>query len=179
MADTYQQLRARWKPEPVRLLLIGESVPDPHGAEMRFFYAPTLTAHDNLFRGVILGLYGRGPGRAGDPKRPWLEALRADGVYLIDLVPFPVNALSSRERRQALRGHAANCIAEAAAFRPQAIAVCHGPTFQALRRGLVEAGLPLIHQQPLPFPLGNWREQFAGGLRAAAEHAGLQFHPPA
>lgn len=178
MADSYQQLREQWKPDPVRLLLVGESAPDPGKAELRFFYAPTLTAHDNLFRGVTLALYGRSPGRAGDPKRPWLEALRADGVYLIDLVPFPVNALSARERRQALRDHADACAAEAAGLQPEAIAICHGPTFAALRPALMQAGLPLIHEQPLPFPLGNWREQFAAGLRAATEQAGLHFHPP-
>jgi hypothetical protein len=178
VADTYAQLRERWKPNRRQLLLIGESAPDPSGADLRFFYAPTLTGHDNLFRGVILSLYGQSPGHAGDPKRPWLEALREDGVYLIDLVPFPVNALSSRERKRALRDHAEERVAEAAALEPQAIAICHGPTFNALRPGLLEAGLPLIHQQPLPFPLGNWREQFASGLRAAVEDAGLRFHPP-
>lgn len=52
----------------MRLLLIGESAPDPGSADLRFLYAPTLTAHGNLFRGVILALYGRSPGRAGDPK---------------------------------------------------------------------------------------------------------------
>jgi hypothetical protein len=178
MADTYRQLRERWKPEPVRLLLIAESAPDPGAAELRFFYAPTLTAHDNLFRGVILALDGRSPGRAGDLKRPWLQALRDDGVYLIDLVPFPVNSLASRDRKRALRDHAEECVAEAAACDPQAIAVCHGPTFDALRPALLDARLPLIHEQPLPFPLGNWREQFASGLRAAAARAGLRFHPP-
>ena len=176
--DTYQQLRAQWKPDQVRLLLIGESAPDPGAQTLRFFYAPSLTAHDNLFRGLVHALYGRSPGRAGDPKRPWLEALRDDGVYLIDLVPFPVNALLARERKQALRAHAESCIAEAVSLEPQAIAVCHGPTFNALRLGMPEAGLPLIHQQPLPFPLGNWREQFASGLHAAAARAELQFHPP-
>ena len=40
---------------------------------MRFFYARTLTAHNNLFRVVVLALYGCLPGSAGDPKGPWLE----------------------------------------------------------------------------------------------------------
>lgn len=176
--DTYEQLRAQWKPDQLGLLLIGESAPDPGAQVLRFFYAPTLTAHDNLFRGVVLALYGRSPGRAGDPKRPWLEALRDDGVYLIDLVPFPVNALSARERKRARRAYAESCIAEAVGLEPRAIAVCHGPTFNALRPGLLEARLPLIHQQPLPFPLGNWREQFAAGLRAAASAADLRFSEP-
>lgn len=176
--DSYQKLRAQWKPELVRLLLIGESAPDPGAQTLRFFYAPTLTAHDNLFRGVVLALYGRSPGRADDPKRPWLEALRDDGVYLINLVPFPVNALSARERKQALRDHAEQCVAAAAALQPQAVAVCHGPSFQALRPGLERAALPLLHEDPLPFPLGNWREQFAVGLCAAASTAGQRFSQP-
>lgn len=112
----YQQLRTRWKPCKVRLLLIGESAPDPGQAEMRFFYAPTLSAHDNLYRGVVLALYGRGPGSAGDPKQPWLERLQADGVFLIDLLPFPVNGLGSGERRAARRAHVSACVAETVAI---------------------------------------------------------------
>jgi hypothetical protein len=34
----------------------------------------------------------RGAGR--DLKTPWLDRLKADGVFLIDLVPYPVNKLS-------------------------------------------------------------------------------------
>jgi len=177
MADAYERLRRRWKPDRVRLLLIGESAPDPRRAEIRFFYAPTLTAHDNLFRGVILALYGRSPGHAGDPKRPWLEALRRDGVYLIDLVPFPVNGLRSGARARARREHVDSCVLEAVSLEPQAVAVCHGPSFRALRPALSRGGVPVIHEEPLPFPLGNWREQFAAGLRAAADLAGMRFAP--
>lgn len=104
----YAELRAKYRPPRVRLLLIGESAPDPRDAERRFFYAPTLAAADNLFRGVVEGLYGhRFPrGSAGCSKTAWLDRLREDGVFLIDLVPFPVNGLETRERAHARRDHA-------------------------------------------------------------------------
>jgi hypothetical protein len=80
----YAELRERYRPEHVKLLLIGESAPDPGAAERRFFYAPTLTSADNLFRGVVLALYDHRfpPGSAGssvprarDPTdRPQLNA---------------------------------------------------------------------------------------------------------
>jgi hypothetical protein len=55
-------------------LLIGESAPDARATERRFFYAPTLTAADNLFRGVVAALYEPiPPGRSGGQKAPWLN----------------------------------------------------------------------------------------------------------
>lgn len=80
------------RPERVRVLLVGESAPDPGAAERRFFYAPVLDRRDNLFRGVVQAFYGRSPGSAGDLKGPWLDLLQEDGVFLIDLVPFPVKS---------------------------------------------------------------------------------------
>jgi hypothetical protein len=84
-------LRDAWEPDSVRVLLVGESAPDPGNAQRRFFYAPTLTRADNLFRAVVKPFYGQWPGRAGEAKAPWLERLRDDGVFLVDLVRFPVN----------------------------------------------------------------------------------------
>lgn len=53
----YADLRRAWRPEAVRLLLVAESAPDPKSATRRFFYAPQLSQHDNLFRGVVEALY--------------------------------------------------------------------------------------------------------------------------
>jgi hypothetical protein len=107
-ATWYESLRRSYRPDEVILLLIAESAPDPAGGDVRFFYAPTLAAADNLFRGVILALYGhRSPrGSAGTSKVEWLERLQSDGVFLIDVVPYPVNKLGKAARSQALRDHA-------------------------------------------------------------------------
>lgn len=176
----YSELRAAWKPESVRLLLIGESAPASSAEQRRFFYAPELTQHDNLFRGVVAALYGPIPGgMTGTPKKPWLERLKADGVFLVDLVPYPCNQLSSNQRearrlrKLAHREHAANCVAAAAALEPAAIIVCHAPSFRALAPLMHETEMPLLHEEPIPFPLGNTRRQFCAGVgKALAEYPG-------
>jgi len=76
----YEQLRQQHRPVTVRVLLIGESAPDPGANEHRFFYAPRLDRRDNLFRGVVAVFYNAKPGVAGDAKKPWLDKLVADGV---------------------------------------------------------------------------------------------------
>lgn len=164
----YEELRDRWRPERVRLLLVGESAPDPEADERRFFYAPVLDRRDNLYRGVIEALYGERPGSAGDPKEPWLTRLRDDGVYLIDLVPFPVDKPQTKaHRRRAHRDHAEDCVAMAATLDPRGVIVCHTATFEATAPLFHAAGLPLLHEEPLPFPLYKGKAKFIEGARAA------------
>lgn len=169
----YEQLRERYRPERVELLLVGESAPDARGGERRFFYAPTLAAADNLFRGVVEALYDhRFPrGSAGISKQGWLDRLRDDGVFLIDLVPFPVNSLRSADRAKAHRTHAADAAALAVTLAPAGIVVCHPPTFRALAPLLREQRLPLLHEDAIPFPLGNKRAEFVARFKAAATSA--------
>lgn len=171
----YAELREAHRPESVRVLLVGELAPDPGTDERRFFYAPVLDRRDNLYRGVVEAFYDSSPGSAGDPKAPWLDRLKADGVFLIDLVPFPVNALSPdkaearRLRANARRDHVDSCVEHARRLDPKGVIVCHGPSFNVLAAPMRAARLPLLHEQPIPFPLGNWRARFAAEVRAALD----------
>lgn len=141
---SYEEMRGEYRPAQVRLLLIGESAPDPREAQRRFFYAPALAPADNLFRGVVEALYDhRFPrGSAGTSKVPWLERLRRDGVYLIDLVPFPVNGLTRGRRARARRDHLGAAVEEAGSLSPAGVAVCHAPTFRLLATPLRRPGFP-------------------------------------
>lgn len=115
-----------------------------------------LDRRDNLYRGVVEAFYGCSPGRAGDAKGPWLDRLKADGVFLIDLVPFPVNDLSSdkaearRLRAKARRDHVDSCVEDARQLEPKGVIVCHGPSFDVLALPMRAAGLPLLHEQASP-----------------------------
>jgi hypothetical protein len=183
-SNWYSELREAYRPDHVRVLLVGESAPDPGAGERRFFYAPLLDRRDNLYRGVVEAFYGSSPGRAGDAKAPWLNRLKQDGVFLIDLVPYPVNDLSSnkaeagRLRASARREHVDARMQTAQELRPHGIIVCHGPSFEVLAPPMRAAGLPLLHQEPIPFPLGNWRAKFITQVRQALDrlpsHARLQ-----
>lgn len=169
-----QRLRRQWRPERVKLLLVGESAPDAGAGtgtaagavQRRFFYAPTVNRADNLFRGVVLALYGEKVS-AGDDRAPLLRRLLNDGVWLVDLVPFPVNHLSPSARSRALLKHAPARTQQILDIAPDGIIICHVPTFRALAPALVEAGATLLHREPIPFPLGNFRAQFAAAVREA------------
>lgn len=163
----YAALREAHRPARVRVLLIGESAPDPGAAARRFFYSPTLDRRDNLFRGVVQARFRSSPGRAGDAKAPWLALLEAEGFFLIDLVPFPVDKLPPRDRAKARREHVAACVDQARALAPEGIVICHAPTFDVLAAPLRAAGLRLLHQERIPFPLANHRAAFVTKVRAA------------
>lgn len=163
----YEELRWLHRPKKIRVLLVGESAPDPGAKERRFFYASTLDRRDNLFRGVVTAFYGMKPGVAGDAKKPWLDRLVTDGVFLIDLVPFPVDKLTARARAKTRRDHIDACVQTAKSLAPLGIIVCHRPSFLALAPALKAAKLPLLHDAPIPFPLGNHRERFVRDVNAA------------
>lgn len=167
----YSERRARWKPEHVRLLLIAESAPDDGGdiANRRFFYDENLTGKDGLFREVVRALFDNpalvsGPGA----KRPWLEKLRAEGVFLIDLAPVPVNYHSPSERAAALQCNTEATVALAANLRPDGIVLVKQNVFDLLERPIRAAGLPLLHDAMIPFPGSGqqkrFRERFANAL---------------
>lgn len=165
----YQQLRKQWKPSKVNLLLIAESAPDDGGDadNRRFFYSEPLSQSDNLFRSVVAALYDGGKLSKGDTKRPWLTRLRNDGVYLIDLASRPVNGLSPAARSAALRAGVQDCVQAARELNPAGIVVCHTPTYKLLAGPLRDAGLPLLHGEAIPFPLGNKRDEFIQKVREA------------
>jgi hypothetical protein len=167
----YSQLREHWKPERVRLLLIAESAPDDGGdlANRRFFYSDRLTGHDSLFRGVVEAVLDVAYlDSQMETKARWLGELRDRGIFLIDLVPFPVNGPNKKKLRStARRLNADGCVQRATALDPKGIIVCHKPSFRVLKAPLESAGLPLLHQYGISFPSGNWRADFVRDFRAA------------
>lgn len=167
--EWYQKLRDQWKPERVRLLLIGESPPDDRGdsSRRRFFYADRLEQYDNLFRSVIAALYEEGKLSKGESKAPWLERLRSDGVYLIDLASRPINALAPPARRQARIASVDDCLRRIRQLSPKGVVVCHQPSFELLAAPMQAASLPLLHQVGIPFPLPNKRKEFVEKFRSA------------
>lgn len=150
--------------------MIAESAPADEGevSGRRFFYAEERLGADNLFRGVVQAMYGTSKvdlRRTG--KRIWLERLRDDGFFLIDLAPHPVNKFSKAERRRILQAAVPGCVARAAALNPLGVVVVKTNLYGMLGRPLGAAGLQLLQDRPLPFPLGNTRADFVAGFDRA------------
>lgn len=166
----YAQRRARWKPERVRLLLIAESAPDDGGdiANRRFFYEENLTSRDGLFREVVRALYGDPRLESGlNAKTPWLEKLRADGVFLIDLGADPVNYHSPSHRTAALRRTIEQTVAVARELQPEGVVLIKQNVFDLLARPVRRAGLPLVHDEFIPFPGSGQQKRFRERFKAA------------
>ena len=171
----YAERRARWKPNTVRLLLIAESAPDDGGdiAHRRFFYDDTLTGRDGLFRQVVHVLFGNPELKSGPgAKVPWLEKLRDQGVYLIDLAAVPVNYHSKSERAAALQQNIDATIALAKELDPEGVVLVKQNVFDLLTGPLRTAGLRVLHDEFIPFPASGqqarFRERFAAATRALA-----------
>jgi hypothetical protein len=174
----YSQLRQLWKPEKVRLLMIAESAPDDHGdpSTRRFFYANKLGA-DNLFRGVVKATYGATKETLKKTgKAPWLARLRDDGFYLIDLAETPVNALNGAKRRQVLLDAIPGCVIRASNLNPDGAVIVKADLYAMLVQPLRAAGVNVIQEGPISFPLGNTRADFVDQLNRARLK---QIAPPA
>lgn len=166
----YSQLREAWKPRHVQLLLIAESAPYDRGdpKNRRFFYSDRL-GHDNLFRGVVAAMYGATKDDLTERgKRPWLERLRDDGFYLIDLVPHPVNA-SQAHLRSRRAEYVDDCVQRASQLNPDGAIVVKKDLCPLLRNPIRAAGLTLLHDSGIAFPLGNTRGEFITGFNSARE----------
>jgi hypothetical protein len=163
----YDELREAYHPDPLRVLLIAESPPDSGDGARRFFYSPRLS-HDNLYRGVAEALYGaRGDIDLRD-KRAVLAHLQQDGFWLVDAVAEPVNKLRSGARRAAVRASVPDLVSHVVELAPErGVVICHGGVYDEAAAALRRAGVNVLHDERLPFPLGNWRAQFVEGLRSA------------
>jgi hypothetical protein len=163
----YEQLREQYRPEQLEVLLIGESPPDSGTGERRFFYAPALRI-DNLYRGVAQALYNDHPDVDLADKPAVLRRLQDDGFWLIDAVPRPVNHLPPGPRRAAITAAVPQLVARCRDLAPRrGVVICHRVVYQLAAPSLRHAGVGVLHDQPLPFPLGNWRAQFIAGFRQA------------
>jgi hypothetical protein len=47
------------------------------------------------------------------------------------------------------------------------VIICHGVVYQLPGPGLRQAGVRILREEPLPFPLGNWLAEFIAGFRRA------------
>jgi hypothetical protein len=164
----YERLRQEYRPSELRILLIGESPPDPGDGERRFFYSPTLARYDNLYRGVAEAVYGDQSGFVLEEKEGTLRRLQVDGFWLIDAVRRPINKASRSARKRAIQEAVPELSERCAALAPEVgVIICHTVVYEATAYPLRSAGIEVLHGAPIPFPLGNWRAEFVRRFREA------------
>ncbi len=145
-AAWYEELRERYRPERLRVLLVAESPPDPGDGERRFFYSPELRA-DNLYRGVAQALYGKHDEIDILDKPAVLDRIRADGFWLIDAVNEPINKLGSAARARAIAAGVPPLAKRCVELAPElGVIIRHGKVYAAGAQPLREAGVVVLRR---------------------------------
>jgi hypothetical protein len=131
----------KYRPADVELLLVAEA---PPSALDRYFYFEDVRVQDSLFRYVARGILGVEPTRKN--KGELLKRLRDRGVFLIDLRPNPVDGKSRASEIPQL-------VRRARDLNPKKIIVIKTGVYDLVYKPLVEAGLPVVDEDPIP---GQW-----------------------
>lgn len=152
-----RQRRTRWqlryRPSTVRLLLIAEA---PPAATDRYFYFPSVTSHDALFRYVVRGLLGVEPNREDKPR--YLNELKASGVYLIDVSQDPLDG--------ALQPLVEKAVRRVAGLAPAHVILIKATVYDACYHALVENGQPVVNVR-VPFPGSGQQQRFEQAFKLA------------
>jgi len=138
---------AAFQPAHVRTLLVAEA---PPSALDRYFYFLDVDVQDSLFRHVIEATFGAKPTR---DKLPWLDALKAEGYFLIDLSPDPFHD------REVLPPLIPDLIRRCRAFEPERIVLIKANVYDLAYDALRDAGLPVVDVR-LPFPGSGQQRRF-------------------
>jgi hypothetical protein len=152
--DAFETLREQYRPDAIGLLLLGESRP----AGGTFFYK----ADSHLFfatREAWVRAHGSAP--IGSE---FLNELKEHGVWLYDLAAAPVNRMSGRPRREAVASRTADLVDLLRATNPSQVVAIKRSLGPIARSAMIAAGLGSDRLVVLPFPLYQWRAEYAAGL---------------
>lgn len=107
---TYEHVRQRYRPSPIRFLLIAESPPpSPEVQSSRqFYYTDRIRKDDRLFTNTIKALYPEAADLSEEElektKQAWLERFQADGFYMIEALPeSQVHEVTKKQRQERIK----------------------------------------------------------------------------
>jgi hypothetical protein len=166
----YEEFREAFKPPSgIDVLFIVESPPDRGRGELRYFYNPEYNPPDNLVRAVADAVYPVSLDiSARGKKKEVLQWLQDNGYWLVDSVEYPINKLLDQERRRLIRERREEFVNYCVELSPKrGIIICHKRVFTLLALPLCKAGLKVLHDEYLPFPLGKGFDTFVRGVKHA------------
>jgi hypothetical protein len=161
----YEDLREAYRPDHLKVLFIGESPPDPGDGERRFFYAPTLSQHDNLLRNLAEAIYGDDVLERAT-KVEVLERFREDGYWLIDALRRPINKAKKEDRRARIKAAVPALVTRCKELAPEyGVVICIKDVYEEAIGKLLASGVRVLHRGALPFPLYGRDIAFRNAIR--------------
>jgi len=152
------ELTARYRPDVVRVLFVGESSP---AGETHFY-----RGNSQLLRATRDG-FERGLGARLEA--PFLEWFRDLGCWLVDLSDCPFDEIPAAQQPAAVDAAIARLAATLQELRPERIVVVLRRIAPAVQEAADEAGLLELPIHLLPYPTRQWRPVYVeelGGIVA-------------
>lgn len=158
-----ERARERYRPDDVRVLLIGES--RPAGGTFFYFGNSLLfeATREAFFRAIARG-----------EKDDFLDAFRKAGCFLEDLCREPVNRMGESDRDAARTRSEPDLARRLEGLEPDLVIIVMKAIVGYVERALEEAGLRHVQTYTVPFPRRQWRNRYVDELAGylADWHAG-------
>lgn len=138
-------IRRTYKPEVVKVLYIGESVP----AGRTFFYNSDSILFDAIHKAYKEVLPACGNGRT------FLRFFQFKGCYLVDLCDIPVNKLPYPQRQVEREKGIIPLSEKIKKFQPQAIVILMSGIEKEVHLAISRSGIKTIYINTTPFPFGK------------------------
>lgn len=166
--NDFELARLKYKPEKIQCLFLAEAPPSVDSK--RFFYFEEVPVGDSLFLQTMRAVFNiDSKVKAKDirvRKAEYLSKFRESGFFLEDasLVPMPRNPTESMKRRL-LQAQLPDLINKLASYVHQKtpVILISKPVYDICYSTLKRAGLNIINDYPIPFPLG-FQEQYRAGI---------------
>lgn len=156
-----KQASAKYRPEHVGLLLIAEAPPNNLA---RYFYFEDVAEHDGLFRHVVRAVLDKEPTRPN--KASLLQALKACGVFLIDLKPDP-----KESKDEDLSPYVTDLVDRTIDLRPEMALLIKVNVYDLAFGALRDAGVEVVDKR-MPFPASGRQREFMNGMACALKTIG-------
>ncbi len=162
--ETYAEAAVKYIPERTCVLFVAEAPPDSLD---RYFYFEDVKRDDWLWIALMKALFPSEWGSTTEErqrKRYWLQKFQKSNCRLIDAVKTPVDG-TDRQKVAFIKAAASDLITEIQAIDPNQIVLIKATVHRALFRMLRKAALPVVNEEPLPFPSFHWQTEFHDKFR--------------
>lgn len=172
--EFYAAMSISFKPNKVKVVLLAESPPaipqDADVSEFKYFYnvAYINNQKDSLLRETAKVVLKNNTlsVRTKEEKLAALNGVKDAGIFLVDVVKYPINKLNSKkERKQAITGSIPALIGEIQELNPERVIIALKSVYDLVKSDLKKAGLPII-EIPIYSPWYNCKK-YKDGLRQA------------
>lgn len=159
--SSYDEIRAQYKPERIKFLLIAESGPPAADkpSSRHFYRSDKVRRDDRLFTNTIRALYPETMGlpevALEEDKAHWLERFQADGFYMIESLETSLkHEVTKQERQDLIRQHLPNLLARVKelAGKQTKIILIKSNVFVVAAEPLRSAGFDVLNKELLDYP---------------------------